>query len=53
MCMHWLKNVRLNEKKRSENYVWYDIECRHASRRQRGPQFDFECSPMCDWAHMT
>ena len=25
---------------------------RHANRRQRGPQCDFECLPMCDWASL-
>ena len=41
--MYRLKCVRLNEKKTVEIYAWYDTGSRHASRRQRGLQCDFEC----------
>ena len=31
-------------------YYFNDTGSRHASRRQRGLQCDFQCLPMCDWA---
>ena len=34
-------------------YAWHDTQSLHASRSQRGPQCDFECLPMCDWAPLT
>ena len=44
ILVYALAQIRHVKKKRPvEEYVWYDTGSRHARRRQRGLQCDFQC----------